>query len=1058
MVSGRIVFMDQEHIVQNYLSEVAKKFSNHSSTEMGYRTECEQFLKTVFDIDGKVKKIDHDGKAQKGNKPDFVIYKNEVPILYIEAKDIGISLDKVETGEQMQRYFGYDNLVLTDYLEFRFYRNGEKYGDNIKIADYNKSERTLIYHLDKYDLLVRTLKDFPLSHKETIKNGKRLAQIMGGKAQRIRDNVFDMLTHGQEKQPELFKVRNVIKENLMSSFDDKDFADMYAQTIVYGLFAARYNDISSENFSRIEAKELVPVTNPFLRSFFDHIAGISFPKQLGYIVDELCEVFTHADIHKLLNDFYGKVDEKDLKDPVIHFYEDFLKEYDSKKKMEMGVFYTPRPVVNFIVRAVDEVLKNEFSINNGLADNQKIQKETTIYDPKKGMKKENRDLFRVQILDVATGTGTFLNEIIKYIHNASFAHEKSLWNVYVNENLIPRLHGFELMIASYTIAHLKLGITLQESGVKNIKERLGIYLANTLDAPKEHNASIFNMLGLMDAVTEENRLADDVKHNRPIMVIVGNPPYSGISMNRQYTDNDVYKVEIGGKEKLKEKKNWLDDDYVKFIRFAESMIEKNGEGVVGMITAHGYIDNPTFRGMRWHLRKTFNKIYIVDLHGNSNKKETTKEGGKDENVFDIKTGVSILIGIKKRQENKNKSLADVFVYDIQGLRKDKFELLDKSIIDDLQWQKLPENNDVWRLEGEGKSEYQQGFSISELFTKNTTGIVTARDALVIDVNKKDLINRIRNFCDETFSDQEIRIKYFGNKKEGKYKAGDSRGWKLDIARKKIKNDEFEKIIRTISYRPFDNRYIYYSQDMVDWGRWDLMQNFVNRENLGLVFMRQATDDSDYNHFIASKNMVDNRFMYSGKGITLQTPLYLYSEDGSKISNLDKEIWNKINEIVGETTPKNILDYIYAVLHSPKYRETYKEFLKIDFPRVPYPKNKEEFWNLVPFGTALRELHLLESKELESFNLGISFIGEDDAVIEKPLWKEDKVYINNEQYFDNISKEVFDFYIGGYQPAQKWLKDRKGRTLTSEDIIHYKKMCVAMKRTIETVLHIDKIFK
>jgi predicted helicase len=694
--------------MHKYIKNIALKFARNDvakGREMIYRADFENLLKEIFQADGKVTQINHDSTSDNGNKPDFVISKNSVPILYIEAKDIGVSLDKIEKSNQMDRYFGYDNLVLTDYVEFRFYRNGVRYGEPVSIATFDINSRIVNEISENFLLLSKTLIDFASSHKEPIKSGKQLAKIMGGKAMRIRDNVREMLASDTDRYADLVKMLDVVKESLVSSLDNETFADMYAQTLVYGLFAARYNDKSAESFSRAEARELVPKTNPFLRSFFDHIAGNTFPDRLRFIVDELCEVFQHADVEKLLTDFYAK--EKDNKDPIIHFYEDFLREYDAKKKMEMGVFYTPKPVVSFIIRAVDSILKSEFGLARGLADTTKIQIDKLETDHKTGkQKKVQKEYHKVQVLDIATGTGTFLNEVIHNIH-AGFAGQEGRWASYVENDLLPRLHGFELMMASYTIAHLKLGMTLHDTKAGELKTRLGVYLTNTLEAPVDY-ANQGTLFGLMDTIAEESKNASRIKSEYPIMCVIGNPPYSGISMNKRYTKNNDYKVEIGGKQKLQEKKNWLDDDYVKFIRFAESLVEKNGEGIVGMITAHGYIDNPTFRGMRWHLRNTFDKIYVLDLHGNSNKKETSPDGGKDENVFDIKTGVSIILAIKK-SEIKNKEFAQIYKVDFYGTRRDKFEKIENANIDNLNWIELPEITDLWVLEGAGKSEYQKAF-------------------------------------------------------------------------------------------------------------------------------------------------------------------------------------------------------------------------------------------------------------------------------------------------------------------------------------------------------------
>ncbi len=568
--------------MENYLQEIQKYFYDENSSEHSYRTSFENYLKEIFPKE-KGYFTQQDQRAINGNKPDFVIFKNKVPLLYMEVKKVGEDLDKIEKSDQTDRYFGYSNLIISDYINFRFFRNGQKYNEEISLGDIDKNGRYIKIKKENSEYLAKTILDFVSSNKEPIKSGVHLAKIMGGIAKRVRFNVLEMLFSKSERYAELFKIRDVIKENLISSLDDNSFSDMYAQTLVYGLFSARYNDTTLNNFSRIEARELIPKTNPFLRSFFDHIAGNTFPDRLKYIVDELCEVFTHADVHNLMHEYFKKEslfgEVYESPDPVIHFYEDFLREYDVKKKMEMGVFYTPRPVVQFIVRAVDNFLKSEFNILKGLADKTKIQIERKETDKKGKEKKVQKEYHKVQILDVATGTGTFLNEVIKHIHK-DFSGQEGNWSSYVEENLLPRLHGFELMMASYTIAHLKLGMTLQDTKTGELKTRLGVYLTNTLEASVDYSNQ-GTLFGLMDSISQESKSASRVKSEYPIMCVIGNPPYSGISQNKIYTDNNVYKVEIGGKQKLQEKKNWLDDDYVKFIRFAESLIEKKWGGSYG---------------------------------------------------------------------------------------------------------------------------------------------------------------------------------------------------------------------------------------------------------------------------------------------------------------------------------------------------------------------------------------------------------------------------------------------------------------------------------------------
>src|SRR5665648_814258 len=1010
-----------QNIFNNYIQSISSKFSHAETSEMGYRADFEILLKDIFESIN-VKRVDHDPKARQGNKLDFIVINKHVLILYIEAKDIGVSLNKVEKSKQMARYFGYTNLVLTDYLEFRFYRNGLSYEEPIKIASYNLKNRIITPLSQNYEQAAKTLLDFTQSQKEPIKSGKHLSKIMGGKAQRIRDNIRHFLLSDSAQNKELVHIYKAIKKMLVHDLTIDTFSDMYAQTLVYGLFVARYYDDSPNTFTRQEARDLVPASNPFLQHFFDHIAGPNFDKRLSFIVDELCLVFQHADTKKLIEEYMGDAD------PVIHFYEDFLKEYDPALRKKMGAYYTPLPVVNFIIRSVDYILQKEFNLPNGLADTSKLP----------------NNKHRVQILDPAVGTGTFISATIRTIYERLKKQgQVGRWPSYVHNDLLPRLHGFELMMAPYTIAHLQLSLALKKTGFWKFHRRLGIYLTNSLEQSEaQQNLLSF---GFAESIAEEAREADKIKSETPIMVIIGNPPYSGISMNKKYTDNNKYKVEPGGLQKLKEKKNWLDDDYVKFIRFAESLIEKNNEGIMGMITSHGYIDNPTFRGMRWHLSKTFDVIYVVDLHGNSNKKEISPDGSKDENIFNIKTGVAIILGIKKQSNAKDKKPAQVYQVDFYGNRESKFEKLDKENMDSIKWNKLPENTELWKVEGAGKSDYQKGFSVAGLFPKNTTGIITMGDSFIIDENKDVLSKRVDEFLYNDISESELKNKYRLGKNYAK--------WIIDN-KNKIENDH-SKIV-PIAYRPFDNRYTYFNNNLVWRTRTDVMQHFNNGKNVGLVFMRQATDDSDYNHILITQNMVDNRFMYSGKGITLETPLYLFINQDEKIPNLNKEIWDRVNETAGGTTPENILDYIYAYLYSPDYREKYKEFLKIDFPRVPYPKDTKTFKKLVAFGAELRSLHLLESPKVNKFITTYPIAGSD--TVEKLAYKNGKVFINPEQYFGNVPEVAWNFYIGGYQPAQKWLKDRKGRALTNTDIEHYQKIIVALVETDALMKNIDQELK
>jgi predicted helicase len=1011
---------------ETYLGAISSKLSHEETSEIGYRTDFEILLKNIF-ATIKVGRIDHDARAKQGNKPDFVVIKGEVPILYIEAKDIGVSLDKVEKSEQMSRYFGYANLVLTDYVEFRFYRNGLRYGEPIKIAEYDKKTRTVSILSQNFELAAQTLLEFTQSYKEPIKSGIHLSKIMGGKAQRIRDNVLQFLNSESESSSGTLKVFETIKKLLVHDLTLESFADMYAQTLVYGLFVARYHDETSESFTRQEARDLIPKSNPFLREFFDHIVGPSFDKRLEYIVDELCEVFSHSDVKALMEQYYKKDAQKsddgpDL--PVIHFYEDFLKEYDPDLRKKMGAYYTPISVVRFIVRAVDDILEKEFKLSGGLANTSKLP------DGK----------HRVQILDPATGTGTFISATIRKIYEKLLKQgQKGRWPAYVQNDLLPRLHGFELMMAPYTIAHLKLSMAFDKTGFKYFNQkRLGIYLTNSLEETTIQQ-DLLTGFGLAESIAEESKEAAKIKNNTPIMVVLGNPPYSVSSSNKGRWIQDLIKVY---KEGLGERNiQPLSDDYIKFIRFAEHFIEKNGSGVVAMITNNSFLDGIIHRQMRKHLLETFDDIYIVNLHGNSKKKETALDGSKDENVFDIQQGVAISIFVKKISARKE--LGKVAYSDLYGSRSSKFKILDEQKLTSAKWQRLKYSNpDFFFIPKDFTlvDEYSNGFQINDLFGVNSVGIVTSRDSFLISHSKEKLEERRHEILNLGITDEQFENKYHLK----------TRYFAPDAARKISQAKSDSEIVKCF-YRPLDTRYILYDKNFIERNRFNVMKHMFT-PNLALVCSKQSTRNYIDNIQI-SNSVIELKFNSHDRNSNI-FPLYLYSDDGSRETNLNPLIVKELENLIGQISPENILDYVYAVLHSPNYREKYREFLKIDFPRVPYPKNAEQFKKLATKGKELRELHLMESPALE--RLITTFPEEGDDSVTKVEFKDNKVYINQSQYFGNVPELVWKFYIGGYQPAQKWLKDRKGRVLTNEDIEHYQKIIKVLVETDRIMKEIDKI--
>jgi len=1006
--------------LEAYIKSISIKFSRKETSEMGYRSDFEVLIKNILEPIINNLKIDHDAKAQEGNKPDFILSEGDLPILYIETKNIGVSLDKSEKSKQLNRYYNYTNLILTDYIEFRFYRNGYQYNKPIKIAHYDIKNRTLLPIAENFKDVIDTIINMAKSYKEPIRSSKRLAEIMGGKAKRIRDEIKSYVFEETKKNENILKLYKIIKDQLVSNLTIDSFADMYAQTIVYGLFIAKFNNDIKNSFNRQIARDLIPESNSLLRHFFDHITGADFDKRLEYIVNELCDLFSCTDIKKIMMEDYSK-DDFDC-DPIIHFYENFLQEYDINIKKKFGAFYTPSPIVNFIVKSVDYLLQNEFDIKLGIASTLKL---------------ENGD-HRVQILDPSVGTGTFLDKVISIIHEKLCkSSQGGRWTKYVNDNVLPRIHGFEIMMTPYIIAHLKLRMTLYQTKCETIDNKINIYLTNSLDE-KVLQKELFSDFGFLGSIAMESKEAAVIKNEKPIMVVIGNPPYSVSSSNKgKWIQNLIkdYKKDLG------ERKINLDDDYIKFIRFAEHFIEKNNGGIVAMITNNSFIDGITHRQMRKHLLDTFDDIYIFDLHGSSKKKEKAPDGGKDENVFDIQQGVSISIFIRRVGEKKG--LAIVHHTELYGKRADKFHMLNESDIQTVKWKNLDYSEPYYFFVPKDfglEEEYGKGFKIDELFRVSNSGVKTDRDTLFIDMDKSVLEKRIQKLLSEDYDEnfkQEFRV--FNS---GSYKLTE-----------KVKGKSFdENYVQPVQYRPFDYQWIYYDPSLVSRPANKVMSHIVGKENMAIVTARQFGGGS---HFICLITKTVSEISSQPYAPYTLFPIYLYSKDGSCVPNIKKEIVDEIENIVGKVSPENIFDYIYAVLHSPSYREKYKEFLKIDFPRVSYPKDAESFKELIAFGAELRSLHLLESPKVNQFITTYPIEGSD--TIEKLAYKDGNVFINKDQYFGNVPEIAWNFYIGGYQPAQKWLKDRKERVLNNEDIEHYQKIIVALTETDRIMKKIDQAF-
>lgn len=1022
--------------ISSYLEKVNKHYQSGHATEHTYRGDFAELVKTLVP---NIHITNEPSNVTNCGNPDYVITRNKIPIGFIEAKDLGKDLNSKQYKEQFVRYRkALDNLIITDYIWFQFFQNGEL-AHEIRIADIDgKGIKPLP---ENFSQLTNLLHDFCTFFAQTIKSPKTLAQMMAGKARLLENILENAITSDEESDDNsaLKQQYETFKNILIHDLSPQGFADIYAQTLAYGMFAARLNDKTLDTFSRQEAAELIPKSNPFLRKLFNHVAGIDIDERIVTTVDNLADVFRATNVEALLKNF-GKSTQ--AKDPIIHFYETFLAEYDPKLRKTRGVWYTPEPVVNFIVRGVDEILITEFGLKEGLADTTKTKVKVRTDQPdqrtKSGYVEIDKDAHKVQVLDPATGTGTFLSEAVKYIYRKKFTVMQGAWSGYVEEHLIPRLNGFELLMASYSMAHLKLEILLTETGYQSQKNpRFNIFLTNSLEEYHPDTGTLFSSW-----LSTEASEANNVKRDTPVMVVMGNPPYSGESANKGQWIMDLmedYKKEPGGKEKLKERNpKWINDDYVKFIRFGQHFIEKNGEGVLAYINPHGFLDNPTFRGMRWNLLKTYDKIYTIDLHGNSKKKEVSPDGSPDINVFDIQQGVSINFFVKTGNK-KVGDLAQVFHCDLYGNRDSKYQYLWDHSINEVDFVELPNIEPMYfmvKKDFELENKYNSGFSVNDLFIVQSMGVTSGKDSEYVDYSETLLVEK------------------FGKEN-----------------------------IREIDYRVFDKRFINYDQEVLARARFDFMQNLLS-ENYAISLVRRSRNNTFVLPYIT--NYIVDKCIISTLDNANIFPLYLYPKDQEQLvveeepkrkPNLNLQIVMKISadlsmkfkdekkSIENTFSPIDILDYIYATLHSPKYIEKYIEFLKIDFPRVPYPKEKDNFFKMAKQGSRLRQLHLMKSDGLENFISTYPISGSNEVAnkINSKDWeiydkdkKLGRIWINSDQYFEGIPLKVWESYVGGYQPAQKWLKDRCGHSLDFDDILHYQKIIVALYETGRIMQEIDEI--
>jgi len=1075
----------QQPETATYLKTVEAALRQGNATEHTHRAALEHFIEATFPGTDAV----NEPTRSECGAPDYVVAKTKprLTIGYIEAKDVGADLRAIEKSDQIKRYLSLPNLLLTDYLGFRWYTNGE-FRAAASLGEWNG--KAIVPATDGGTAALALLADFIQQAPQPIRSARALAVRLAVLAHHVRDIIAAARTHNSSDL--LRAMQMAFSTTLVPEISIADFADMLAQTIAYGLFAARCAD-PSPDFSRDEAMHLMPRSNPFLQKLFQFIAGSQIDDEpfIGF-VDDMVDVLAHADMPAVLRDFgtYKKGE-----DPIVHFYETFLDAYDPAMRAKRGVYYTATPIAGYMVRSIDYLLKSVFKLAAGLADGSTC----TVTKPLPGTKDElslPETHPRVLILDAACGTCTFFYVLINFLRDQFMARNlPGQWPDFVKTNLLPRLFGFELLMAPYAVAHLKLGMQLAGFDLPHEQreqwaypfdkgERLGIYLTNTLEEGIQRGEEFWTRF-----LSEESNLAAAVKRDKPIMVVLGNPPYSGHSANKSWDDEHGNYTFIGrllqdyypsGDDGLKKEKNpkWLQDDYVKFMRWGQWRIAQSGSGILAFITNHGYLDNPTFRKMRRELLSAFNHIYILNLHGNQRKKETTPDGSRDENVFDIQQGVAIAFFVK---EQGNPAPAKVQYADLWGARDAKYHILETKDLQHTKWKTVAAAAPFHLFipqDDKRSAEYANFLKITDIMPVHSVGIVTARDKLAVQFTKEEMWRTINDFV--ALPPDEARRKYD--------LGPDARDWTVKLAQEDLRaSGPTKEKLCPILYRPFDKRVTYYTGK--DRGfhcrpRTAVMRHMVGHGNMALCTTRGIEISAGWNHTICSDepiqlhsvslkeaNYIFPLFLASttpkegkgaGGGSAARYTMMLFEPDqeyAGRQPNIAPAVLAQCKSAFGKPVlPEHLFYYIYAVLHSPTYRLRYAEFLKIDFPRIPLTQNRDMFDKLAALGDELAALHLMTSPALAScenpLTSPVQYPATGDDVVEKVRYADGKVFINKAQHFTPVHESVWQFKIGGYQVAEKWLKDRKGRPLTPADKVHYAKIIVALGRTKELVAQID----
>ena len=1032
-----------------------KEVDVSDTTEHTLRGALENLLDAIAADENPKIKVIHEPKQDKTGlgAPDFKIKLHEAIVGYLESKKIGDNLDAVLQGDQIAKYKRLSgNLLLTDYLEWIWLKDGDVTGRETLADPIDVGNRRARLAAKNADAVRKLIAGFLSVPPDKLDNAGTLSRALAVRCHDLREFLLAELERQEKEHQEgrLYGLYMVFRREVFQELALQEFADAFAQTLGYGLFMAKLNAGEMTAVTLVNAKSHIPTNFALLRElvdFLDELDGDEY-RGIRWLVEEILSIMNALDLNAIHEDLaftrrqgrlFARTEEERLlfaKDPYVYFYEGFLKAYDKDTRKSRGVYYTPPPVVNFIVRAVNDVLKETFGITQGLADRR-----------------------RVTVLDFAAGTGTFLLEVL---HRIFETVPEAVHHHVVKEHVLKNLYGFEYLIAPYTVAHLKLAQFLHDKGyAMQPGERLNVYLTNTLE-PIAPQGNL-----LLPALSREVEEAQATK-DKPILVITGNPPYAGHSKNTGTWITkliDTYK-QVDGKKLGERNPKWLQDDYVKFIRFAQWKMEQVAEGVVGIITNHSFLDNPTFRGMRQSLLQTFNRLYLIDLHGNAKRKETTPEGGKDENVFDIEQGVAVSLLVK--QEGLSRG---VYHADLWGTRQAKYRALLEAEKDGMEWTELKPSSPFYLFvpqDEELRGEYERGWKVTEIFSINVLGFQTHRDHFAIAYEKGEIERRAREMRDESISDRRL---------QEEYKIRDTRDWHISEARAALQAaDHSTPGVIPCSYRPFDTRWCFFGYEFMDCPRRELMNHVAWKENVCLLVPRQIGTSVWLHGFVADSPPNDCLVSNRSREANYVFPLYRYPtperakkpadtlleeddpfEHKERIENFSQQFRAFINaNYQHRYSPEDILGYIYAILHSPTYRQKYLDFLKTDFPRIPFVDDRAAFETLSQLGWGLLQAHLLKSIP-DALNVAVTG---GDFKVEKPRYdpQGERLHINKQQYFRPVPADVWNFHIGGYQVLDKYLKSRKGRTLSLDEIENVQNIVNVLRFTIEQMERIDACWK